>query len=175
MHAWCQSLCRSWRNVWVYIIQYLVHATARPRSRSACYSRTFCRLSSSLTCLHPSVNNASPISASSARRCVTLFHYDHMLARWQSFIWNEIACTKEIIALTDCHSSWKKFFGQCNGLKNELTLCLRAEVSHIRHSLRSASLRLVIQRLERRKQNHDDAKAKRAKVEVLWKTIDEES
>ncbi|KAK9896273.1 UPF0287-domain-containing protein [Cystobasidium minutum MCA 4210] len=67
------------------------------------------------------------------------------------------ACQKEIIALTDCHSSWKKFFGQCNGLKNELTLCLRAE------------------RLDRRKQNHEEAKAKRAKAQAAWKTIDEES
>jgi hypothetical protein len=31
------------------------------------------------------------------------------------------------------------------------------------------------QRLDRRKQNHEDAKAKRAKAEVLWKQIDEES
>lgn len=81
--------------------------------------------------------------------------------------------------MTDCHSSWKKFFGQCNGLKNELTLCLRAEVSVLGVVSYIALLELTIvsvtQRLDRRKQNHEEAKAKRAKAQAAWKTIDEES
>ena len=40
-----------------------------------------------------------------------------------------IVCKEFIRALEECHSDfWAKYTGGCNGIKNELNLCLRKEV-----------------------------------------------
>lgn len=59
-------------------------------------------------------------------------------------------------ALDECHARgflWKAV-GMCNGVKRDVTLCLRAE------------------RLERTRKNREAAREKRKQVEDAWKKID---
>lgn len=67
-----------------------------------------------------------------------------------------------------------------NDIKHELNLCLRSEVRTAQRSscesqnTDAAPFRLV-QRIDRTKQNREEAKQKRAKVQKMWAEIDEES
>ncbi|KAE8207356.1 hypothetical protein CF327_g7359 [Tilletia walkeri] len=67
-------------------------------------------------------------------------------------------CGDLIQALNECHArSWlARLTGECNSIKSELTLCLRAE------------------RIERTKRNNESAKERQAKKEQAWKEIEEE-
>ena len=62
-------------------------------------------------------------------------------------------------ALDECHARGflYKVWGGCNDAKRAVNKCLRAE------------------RLERTKQNREQAKEKRAKLEARWREIDENS
>ncbi|KAJ1653303.1 hypothetical protein IWQ61_006552 [Dispira simplex] len=66
-------------------------------------------------------------------------------------------CADLIQALHTCHreKTISKFFGTCNGVKNRLTLCLRAD------------------RKDRTKRNLEIARQKRADLEKRWKEFDE--
>ncbi|KAJ1987917.1 hypothetical protein H4R33_002645 [Dimargaris cristalligena] len=66
-------------------------------------------------------------------------------------------CADLIQKLNACHEQRNvaKFFGACNDLKNELTLCLRAD------------------RKERSRKNLDAARKKKAEVDRAWKDIEE--
>ncbi|EPQ32139.1 uncharacterized protein PFL1_00336 [Pseudozyma flocculosa PF-1] len=68
-------------------------------------------------------------------------------------------CADLIRALEDCHARgwWTKITGGCNGIKEDLNLCLRAE------------------RIERTKNHIQQSKEKRKKTEEIWKAIDDES
>lgn len=62
-------------------------------------------------------------------------------------------------ALEECHARgfmWKAM-GMCSNLKTDVNKCLRAE------------------RLERTAKNREQARAKRAQIEKVWKEIDENS
>lgn len=62
-------------------------------------------------------------------------------------------------ALDECHARgflWKAM-GGCSSIKNEVNKCLRSE------------------RLERTRQNREDAKMKREKIKAVWADIDENS
>lgn len=62
-------------------------------------------------------------------------------------------------ALEECHARgflWKSL-GMCNGAKDQVTLCLRAE------------------RLKRTARNREAAKAKREKIVKAWSEIDANS
>lgn len=62
-------------------------------------------------------------------------------------------------ALEECHARgflWKSL-GMCSSAKHEVNMCLRAE------------------RLKRTAENRAKAKAKRQKIEAIWKDIEENS
>ena len=61
-------------------------------------------------------------------------------------------------ALDECHAQGflHKMTGMCNDAKREVNKCLRAE------------------RLERTAKNREKAKEKRARIERIWKEIDDE-
>ena len=61
--------------------------------------------------------------------------------------------------LDECHARGfiHKLFGGCNDAKRDVNACLRAE------------------RLERQAKNREAAKQKRARIEAVWKEIDEGS
>lgn len=62
-------------------------------------------------------------------------------------------------ALDECHAQGflHKLLGNCNGAKQEVNKCLRAE------------------RLERTAKNREKAKEKKERIQRVWKEIDEES
>ena len=68
-------------------------------------------------------------------------------------------CLELINQLEDCHKAGflARFNGQCNDIKKELTLCLRAE------------------RLARQRVNQEKAKQRNAKAQVAWQEIEKES
>ncbi|KAK4050759.1 hypothetical protein OIO90_004981 [Microbotryomycetes sp. JL221] len=68
-------------------------------------------------------------------------------------------CAQAMKALKQCHDQYKylKFIGKCNHQKQQLNLCLRGE------------------RLDRARENLQQAKQKRIQVEQKWQQIKEES
>lgn len=62
-------------------------------------------------------------------------------------------CYDLIVALQTCHASsfLARFNGECNGVKHDLSMCLRAE------------------RLERQRSNQKIAKERNRKAEEAWK------
>ncbi|CAD6941631.1 unnamed protein product, partial [Tilletia caries] len=66
-------------------------------------------------------------------------------------------CGDIIKVLNECHArSWvARLTGECNGIKSELTQCLRAE------------------RIERTQRNNAAGKERQAKKEQVWKEIEE--
>ena len=76
----------------------------------------------------------------------------YVLTRW-------LGCEEVMAALDECHARGflHKMFGGCNEVKREVNRCLRAE------------------RLERTARNRELAKAKKEKIQRVWKEIDEQS
>lgn len=76
----------------------------------------------------------------------------------RSYIHFITECGDLIQALEDCHNRGMiaKFFGECNGIKHDLTMCLRAE------------------RIERTIANREKAKLRTERKEKLFKEIDEQ-
>ena len=70
-----------------------------------------------------------------------------------------IGCDQVMSALEECHAQGflHKVLGNCNSAKMEVNKCLRAE------------------RLERTVKNREKAKEKKARIQKVWKEIDEES
>ncbi|KAM0790811.1 hypothetical protein ACM66B_004657 [Microbotryomycetes sp. NB124-2] len=68
-------------------------------------------------------------------------------------------CAAQMKALKQCHDQYKylKFIGKCNDEKHALNMCLRGE------------------RLNKARNNLEEAKNKRKAVEARWKQIDDES
>ncbi|KAK3178920.1 hypothetical protein OEA41_001057 [Lepraria neglecta] len=68
-------------------------------------------------------------------------------------------CEEVMAALDECHAQGflHKALGGCNAAKTEVNKCLRVE------------------RLERTARNREKAKAKREKIQSIWKDIDEQS
>ncbi|PSN63492.1 UPF0287-domain-containing protein [Corynespora cassiicola Philippines] len=72
---------------------------------------------------------------------------------------NQKNCADVIAALDECHARgfMHKVFGNCTEAKYKVNMCLRA------------------QRLERTRQNRENAKEKRKHIQEVWKEIDENS
>ncbi|BFZ53767.1 hypothetical protein PYCC9005_000798 [Savitreella phatthalungensis] len=68
-------------------------------------------------------------------------------------------CLELINALEECHKAGflARFGGQCNGIKKDLTLCLRAE------------------RLERQRVNQGKAAERKRKADAAWAELERES
>ncbi|CAI6284300.1 unnamed protein product [Periconia digitata] len=72
---------------------------------------------------------------------------------------NQKNCADVIAILDECHARgfmWK-VLGNCTTAKHNVNMCLRA------------------QRLERTRLNREEAREKRAKIEKVWKEIDDEN
>ncbi|KFY31057.1 hypothetical protein V493_01421 [Pseudogymnoascus sp. VKM F-4281 (FW-2241)] len=69
------------------------------------------------------------------------------------------ACEEVMNMLDECHSRGflYKAVGMCNGVKRDVTVCLRA------------------QRVERTAANREKARIKREQIKAIWAKIDEES
>lgn len=69
----------------------------------------------------------------------------------------KIVCQEFIQALEACHAnSWAKWTGGCNGVKNDLNMCLRKE------------------RIDRTAKNREGAIQRRQRTEQAWKELREE-
>lgn len=76
-----------------------------------------------------------------------------------SVLTRRLGCEEVMAALDECHARGflHKMFGACNEAKREVNRCLRAE------------------RLERTARNRETAKAKKEKIQRVWKEIEEQS
>ena len=83
----------------------------------------------------------------------------HLIASANNPPPSRLGCETLMAALDACHAQGflHKMIGGCNGAKQDVNKCLRAE------------------RLERTAKNREEAKAKRERVRGIWREIDEES
>lgn len=94
-------------------------------------------------------------------------------------------CAHLIQALNECHAKgvWHKITGGCNGIKHDLNMCLRQEVSPTstllprrpQHRPDIRNVYMAIQRVERTANHIRESRENRKKTEQIWKQIDDES